>query len=197
MIFALAMIAVTVQPGNTMSGIAASHHLSLSAVEAANPQVSNPNYILAGQSLNLPSGNYQTPNTATDHDGDSDDSQTASPSPSDTAGAYPVHHATVHHVRSQPQPASVPATTASGIPAWATCIVQRESGGNPSAVNSVPGYVGDGGGLFGDLTATWGGYGGYAQPFQAPVSVQIQFNNALSGNGTNLQPWAADECPGT
>lgn len=94
-------------------------------------------------------------------------------------------------------PASVPAGDSAGIPAWATCIVERESGGNPRSVNAIPGYIGNGGGLFGDLTATWNNYGGYAEPFQAPVSVQIAMNNQLSDNGANLRPWQADRCPGT
>lgn len=56
MIGALALAAVLVQPGDTLSGIASSHGVSLSAVEAANPQIGNPNMIFAGQSVNIPSG---------------------------------------------------------------------------------------------------------------------------------------------
>lgn len=48
------LAAVIIHPGNTMSGIAASHGVTLGALEAANPQVANPNLIYAGQSLNLP-----------------------------------------------------------------------------------------------------------------------------------------------
>jgi LysM repeat protein len=48
---ALALVAYLVQPGDTLSGIAASHSASLAAVEAANPQLSDPNLIYAGQTV--------------------------------------------------------------------------------------------------------------------------------------------------
>ena len=170
MIAALALIAVLVQPGNTLSGIAASHSVSLAAVEQANPQITDPNLIYVGQSVNVPSAG------SPDSGGSSEPSAEA-PSPV----AAPVANSQAN----------------TGIPAWATCIVQRESGGDAGAINSIPGYVGNGGGLFGDLASTWGGYDGYAEPFQAPVAIQVQFNDQLSGNGANLLPWAADGCPGT
>ncbi len=44
----------TVQPGDTMSGIAASLGCSLADLEAANPQVSDPSLIYPGQVLNVP-----------------------------------------------------------------------------------------------------------------------------------------------
>jgi LysM repeat protein len=44
----------TVSRGDTLSGIAASHGVSLSALRAANPQISNPNLIFAGQHINIP-----------------------------------------------------------------------------------------------------------------------------------------------
>jgi spore coat assembly protein SafA len=43
-----------VQSGDTLSGIAEKFGVSLSALEAANPQVSDPNLIFPGQVLNLP-----------------------------------------------------------------------------------------------------------------------------------------------
>ncbi len=44
----------TVRGGDTLSGIAAAHHVSLSALEAANPQIGNPNQIYPGQVIHLP-----------------------------------------------------------------------------------------------------------------------------------------------
>lgn len=44
---------VTVQPGNTLWGIAQAHHMSLSSLEAANPQIKNPNLIYPGQKITL------------------------------------------------------------------------------------------------------------------------------------------------
>jgi LysM domain len=57
---ALALAAYLVQPGDTLSGIAASHGVSLAAIESANPQFSNPNLIFAGQSVSIPGGSSAT-----------------------------------------------------------------------------------------------------------------------------------------
>ena len=45
-----------VQPGDTLSAIAEAHGVSLSALEAANPQIQNPNLIHPGEHVNIPSG---------------------------------------------------------------------------------------------------------------------------------------------
>ncbi len=50
----------TVRSGDTMSGIAARHGVSLSALERANPQVKNPNLIYVGERLNIPGGGGDT-----------------------------------------------------------------------------------------------------------------------------------------
>jgi LysM repeat protein len=55
---AVALVAYLVQPGDTLSGIAASHGVSLAAVEAANPQLSNPNLIYVGQRIEISRGSY-------------------------------------------------------------------------------------------------------------------------------------------
>lgn len=46
----------TVRSGDSLSAIAAHHGVSLAALEAANPQIKNPNLIYAGQSIHLPGG---------------------------------------------------------------------------------------------------------------------------------------------
>lgn len=43
-----------IRPGDTLSGIAQRYHTSVSALMRANPQVRNPNLIIAGQRLNVP-----------------------------------------------------------------------------------------------------------------------------------------------
>ena len=43
-----------VRSGDTLSAIASRHGMSLAALEAANPQLRNPNLIFPGQALNLP-----------------------------------------------------------------------------------------------------------------------------------------------
>lgn len=57
------MITMTVQPGETLSGIAAQEGTSLNSLEAANPQFSDPNVIYVGQNVNLPG--VSTPATVT------------------------------------------------------------------------------------------------------------------------------------
>ncbi len=46
----------TVQAGDTLSGIAGAHGLSLQSLTAANPQISNPDLILIGDRIQLPGG---------------------------------------------------------------------------------------------------------------------------------------------
>jgi hypothetical protein len=59
MLAALALASVLVHNGDTLSGIAQEHGLSVAAVEAANPQISNPNVISVGESVSLNgSGSY-------------------------------------------------------------------------------------------------------------------------------------------
>lgn len=51
----------TVRSGDTLSGIAASHRVSLAALEAANPQISNPNRISVGQLIHIPGSGTLAP----------------------------------------------------------------------------------------------------------------------------------------
>jgi spore coat assembly protein SafA len=73
------MSSYTVRSGDTMSAIAARYGISLSKLEQANPQVSNPNLIYVGQSLNIPDSFTPAP---------------AAPPPANTSGQ------TVYTVRS-------------------------------------------------------------------------------------------------
>ncbi len=43
-----------VQPGDTLSGIAEKFEVSLQALEAANPQIKDPNKIFPGQHITIP-----------------------------------------------------------------------------------------------------------------------------------------------
>lgn len=56
MFAAVALVAYLVQPGDTLSGIAASHGVRVAAVEAANPQLSDPNMIYVGERIEIPKG---------------------------------------------------------------------------------------------------------------------------------------------
>ena len=44
----------TVRSGDTLSGIASKFHVSLGALEGANPQIANPNFIYVGQVVHIP-----------------------------------------------------------------------------------------------------------------------------------------------
>ena len=59
----------TVQHGDTLSGIAQRFGVSLTALEAANPQIANPNLIYPGQSLNIPDGGSVAPTLPPGHGG--------------------------------------------------------------------------------------------------------------------------------
>lgn len=47
------MITTIVQPGQTLSSIAASHGMTLSQIEQHNPSIHNPNLIYAGQAVSV------------------------------------------------------------------------------------------------------------------------------------------------
>jgi LysM repeat protein len=51
------VITYVVRPGDTMASIAEAHGMSLATLEAANPQVTNPNVIHPGEVLSLKAGN--------------------------------------------------------------------------------------------------------------------------------------------
>lgn len=60
----------TVRAGDTMAGIAKAHHLSLSALVAANPQIRNPSRIAPKQVLHLPANvvtRGHAPSSSTNH----------------------------------------------------------------------------------------------------------------------------------
>ena len=59
------IVTYVIQAGDTMSAIATAHNLSLSALEAANPQVTNPNSISPGEVLNIPGGAIPIPSVDT------------------------------------------------------------------------------------------------------------------------------------
>jgi LysM repeat protein len=50
-----------VKSGDSLSSIAETHNISLSALEMANQQITNPDLIYPGESINIPSGGTTTP----------------------------------------------------------------------------------------------------------------------------------------
>lgn len=197
---------VIVQQGQTMGEIASAHGVSLQSLEDSNPQISNPSSIYVGEIVNLPGHVKSFPVTLT-CTATIDASGNLSINDCSSKTAIPGGHpsAKPHSAPPTQQPADDPAQPRQAEPVtgegagilpgaeWA-CIARAESSDNPRSVNSIPGYIGNGGGLYGDLESTWGGYDGYAQPFQAPVSVQNAFNQRLQEE-SGWSPWIADSCP--
>lgn len=109
-----------VRSGDTMSGIAARHGVSLSALERANPQVKNPNYIYVGERLNLPSGSHSSGGTGS----------VGGPTGPQVGGTVGQWIAQAQHI-----------LAAAGVPyskmnaADINIIIQHESSGNPNAEN--------------------------------------------------------------
>jgi Transglycosylase-like domain/LysM domain len=98
------------------------------------------------------------------------------------------HSAPGRHAR-RPDPGPSGHVGTGGMSAFEACVISRESGGNPRAVNPSSGA----GGLFQFLPSTWAGLG-YAAAYPggaqtAPVSVQMAaFAKLYAEAGTS--PWA-------
>lgn len=88
--------------------------------------------------------------------------------------------------------AVAPKTYTGGSSAFEQCVIQRESGGDPTAYNASSGASG----LFGFLLSTWDSLGiGYpGGAYTAPASVQVQGFWKLYGEDGGA-PWNADGCP--
>jgi murein DD-endopeptidase MepM/ murein hydrolase activator NlpD len=198
MFAAVALAAYLVQPGDTLSGIAASHSVSLAAVEAANPHIQNFNLIFAGQTVELPAGSAATAVISGGHAASAQHSATVQ------------HAATAQHsvpvqqsAPSYTSPSSVASATATtntsttgssgfsssslsdipGVPAsFAACVAYRESTDlqNPAADGNA----------YGIIPASGYNVEGASLAQQKQVFAELY---AQDGGA----PWAADGCPGT
>jgi LysM repeat protein len=185
----------TVQPGDTLSGIAASAGVSLNKVEAANRWIKNPNLIYAGQVVHVPDGRsgitpmapayYQAPaasstpsasTSTSDSTGTSASTGTSSASTgtsSESSGTSSASTGTSTGTSS--------ASSSSGAPgSFQQCVAWRESGNNPTASSS---------GLYGILPSTWASLGYSGTAGAASVAQQNQaFQQLYAQDGT--APWA-------
>jgi LysM repeat protein len=192
MFAAVALAAYLVQPGDTLSGIAASHSVSLAAVEAANPHISNFNLIFAGQTVELPVGSSATAVIGGSHSAPVQQSvpvQQSAPvqhsapsytSPSSTASATATTHtsSTGSSGYSSSSLSDIP-----GVPSsLAACVAYRESTDlqNPAA----------NGNAYGIIPASGYNVEGASLAQQKQVFAELY---AQDGGA----PWAADGCPGT
>ena len=186
----------TVQPGDTLSGIAAASGVSLTKVEAANHWLKNPNLIYVGQVVHVPDGRsgitpmaptyYQAPAASSTPSASSDTSAAASTTPAESTGTSSA--STGYSASTGTSSASTgasSASTGSSPSSFQQCVSWRESGNNPTASSS---------GLYGILPSTWASLGYSGTAGSASVAQQNQaFQQLYAQDGTS--PWAAyDGC---
>jgi LysM repeat protein len=187
----------TVQPGDTLSGIAASAGVPLSKVEAANRWIKNPNLIYAGQVVHVPDGrsgitpmaptSYQAPAASSTPPASSDTSAAASATPAESTGTssastgYSASAGTSASTgTSSASTGTSSASTGSSPSSFQQCVSWRESGNNPTASSS---------GLYGILPSTWASLGYSGTAGSASVAQQNQaFQQLYAQDGTS--PWA-------
>ena len=156
----------TVRPGDSLSSISQREFGSAASWPAlwwANRHtVHNPSVIQAGERLVVP-GSHQVKPWLTRAALAA--IPAAAPAPAPVAAAPAAPSATPAAV-----PSAVPAqqTSYSGSGGFQSCVIQRESGGNASAVNSSSGA----GGLYGFLPSTWQSLGFSGLPENASVAEQ-------------------------
>src|ERR1700689_4709099 len=198
MFAAVALAAYLVQPGDTLSGIAASHSVSLAAVEAANPHISNFNLIYAGQTIELPVGSSATAvisgsqgavaqhsvpvqqSAPVQHSAPVQQSAPSYTSPSSVASATATTHESTDGSSGY---SSSSLSDIPGVPAsLAACVAYRESTDlqNPAADGNA----------YGIIPAS--GYNVYGTSIAHQKQV---FAELYAQDGAT--PWAADGCPGT
>jgi LysM repeat protein len=179
---AAARTTYTVVSGDTLSAISArfcatpADYPSLASAS----HIANANLIYAGQAIALACHAAVAPVPAAAAAPSSTGSDQAAPAASSSQPPAPA-----------PAPPAVDAATnvgTAGMPAFESCVISHESGGNPQAVNASSGA----GGLFQFLPSTWAGLG-YAAAYPggaqtAPVSVQeAAFDKLYAEAGTS--PW--------
>jgi len=167
----------TVKAGDTLSSIAKHEYGSTADWPALwwvnRDKVSNPQVIMVGQKLKLSAWHPRKSwlNRA---------AMAAIPAPAPApAEAAPA---------AAPAPVSAPVSTAPAASyngasgSYQACVIQAESGGNPSAVNASSGA----GGLYGFLPSTWQALGHSGLPENASVAEQNQaFQQEYAQGGTS------------
>ena len=146
----------TVQTGDTLSGIAAQSGVSLAQVEAANPQITNPDVITVGDLVNVPGG--------------SSGAAPAAPASSAPASSTQTGTSTGTSTSTQSSGGSAPSS-------FQQCVAWRESSNNPTASSA---------GLYGILPSTWHSLGLSGTAGQASVSEQnAAFQKLYAQYGTS------------
>lgn len=171
-------VSYTVQPGDTLSSIAARVYHNANAWPVlywanhgtGKNQIQWANDIAAGQVLNVPAEPATIPGAP------------AQLAPAQSAPAYVPKHASSTPVVAQSPSQSTSSGWSGAVPggAFGQCVVSRESGGQAQIMNSSGHY-----GLYQFSASTWAAYGGNPADFgHASVAEQNQvFANALAAGG--------------
>jgi LysM domain len=178
LIAALALVAYLVQPGDTLSGIAASHGTSLAAVEAANSQLANPSLIYAGQRVEIPGGPSAPQGSSAARSAPAAESGSQTASSSRAVSTVRQASSSGSSGYSSSDLSSIP-----GVPSsLASCVAYRESTDlrDPAADGNA----------YGIIPAS--GYNVYGTSLAHQKQVFAELYQQDGGS-----PWAADGCPGT
>jgi hypothetical protein len=170
---------VTVQSGDTLSGIAAAHHMTWEAIYATPPNMkhlANPNLVTVGERLRIPENpKFREAQFKAKYKAVLERMGAArGPDPATPAQADPARSAT----------AQAPASgsggfSAGGMSSFESCVAWRESSDTPT----------DPDGLFGILPSTWQSLGYSGTAGEASVAEQeAAFSKLYAEDGT--QPWA-------
>lgn len=152
MLGAVALVAYLVQPGDTLSGIAASHGASLAAVETANPQISDPSVIYAGQTVKIPEGSSAATWSSSTQSyatwaGSHSPSSSSDPSSSASSSTGSASSSTGSASGSTGTTAGSSSSSLSDVPgvpqSFAACVAYRESTDlqNPAANGNAYGII--------------------------------------------------------
>jgi len=205
---------VTVKAGDTLSAISQREYGTAADWPALwwinRDQVRDPSLIQVGQQLRLSSWRPQTAwltsaamaainGAAPASDPAAQPATHPAPAAQPVASTAPAYNAQANAApansqpsfNSSPAPASAPAASTSAAPgSFQACVIQAESGGNPTAVNPSSGA----GGLYQFLPSTWQSLGFSGLPQDASVSEQnAAFSKEYAESGTSA--WASyDGC---
>jgi hypothetical protein len=170
---------VTVRPGDTLSGIAAAHHMTWEAIYATPPnmkRLADPNLVTAGERLRIPENpkfreaQFKAKYAAVL-------ARMARPSASDSAA--PAQAQPAQSAAAQAPASGSGGYSASGMSSFESCVAWRESSDTPT----------DPDGLFGMLPSTWQSLGYSGTAGEASVAEQeAAFSKLYAEDGT--QPWA-------
>jgi LysM domain-containing protein len=175
---------VTVQPGDTLTGIAAAHHMTWEAVYATPPNMkhlANPNLLTVGEHLRIPENpGFRAAQFKVRYAGLlARDFAAAEQAPASQG-------APASQEQADPAPAVAPAQASasggsltSGMSSFEQCVAMRESSDTPT----------DPDGLFGMLPSTWESLGYSGTAGEASVAEQkAAFSKLYAEEGA--QPWA-------